>query len=111
MIKLDPISKSGTRDYTIDLSGALEADEVITSVNVISDNSSVLVVTSGDVNASDVEHEGVTIAAGKGVTFSVTGQGSATPTVVPISLTFVGDDGSRDTYELMQPIVPRLKSL
>ncbi len=103
-LKFDPIGSPGAkRDVFIDLTGALEADEELTLATIVSGYSAVLTVSNVAVNDVEVAFSGQTIAAGKGVHFTVETLASSFA-VVPIVLTFEGDSGTSDKYELLQPV-------
>lgn len=104
----DPISSPGaTRDLFVDLSEALELDEVLTVATVVSGYPTVLTISDVAVNAAEVAYGEQTVAIGKGVHFSVQTL-LESHAAVPITVSFEGDSGTSDKCEFSQPIVPSL---
>jgi len=104
----DPISSPGaTRDLFVDLSGALEEDEILTQATVVSAYPTVLTISSVIANSEIIEVDEQEIAVGKGVHFKIeTLQESQT--TVPLIVSFEGDSGTADKYEITQPVVTAL---
>ncbi len=103
-LKFDPIgSPNSQRDLFVDLTGALEAEELLTLATIVSGYSAVLTVSNVAVNDDEVTFNGQTVAAGKGVHFTIETVAASFATI-PIALTFEGDSGTSDKYELLQPV-------
>lgn len=109
-LAFQPISSPGAkRDLFVDLSGALETGERLSSVDIVSGHASVLAVSNVEVNTEELVHEGVSTEIGQGVHFTIeTLQESRAR--IPISVEFSGDNGTVDRYQVDQPIVPALNS-
>ena len=107
-LNLDPISTPGaTRDLFIDLTEALEVDELLTQATVTSAYPSSLAVSNVAINNSAIEWDEKQVAPGKGVHFSITTLLESHATV-PLTLVFTGDSGTVDKYEIGQPLVVAL---
>jgi len=105
----DPISSPGaTRDLFIDLTGALEAEEILTAATINSGHPAVLSVSNVLVNSEMVEFAEQWIAIGKGIHFAIETQ-QRSQTTVPLVVIFEGSSGTSDTYEIFQPVVARLR--
>ncbi len=104
----DPISSPGaTRDLFVDLTGALEEEEVLAAVTINSGHPAVLSVSDVAINGQVVEFGVQQIAVGKGVHFAIATQ-QRSQTTVPLVVILEGSSGTKDTYEIFQPVVPRL---
>lgn len=104
----DPISSPGaTRDLYVDLTGALEADEALTSATVVSGHPATLAISNVAVNQEPVELDGHQVEAGKGVHFTIATLLESQANV-PLVVNFEGDSGTSDAYELSQPLVVQL---
>ena len=94
MSSVDP---GGQKDVSINLSGYLEENEVLSTYSVTSGADTVLGVTA--VNLSS-DHKSIVFHLTV-LTFNVT-------QVVVLSIAFTGDGGSASTYEIQQPLKLRL---
>ena len=109
-IAFDPISATGTRDLAINLTSRLESAETLSAATVTSANASVLAVSNTQINVSAFTIDGVTVAIGKGVTFTVTGLAAGTDLdQFPLTVAFTGTSGTGDTYEVILPIDDKLR--
>lgn len=107
-LTFDPISSpDATRDVLVDLTGALEQDETLTLASVVSTFPAVLTVSNVATNETDVVFDEQTVAPGKGVHFTVATLQESQATV-ELLLSFEGDSGTTDKYEIAQPIVSAL---
>ena len=97
-------------DLAVDLSGALEDSETITSQNVVSSDTDVLVVSLQAVNEAVITMEnGDTIAIGKGVQFRVTVQKEAKRDIT-FTIPITGNSGTKLTIEAVIKVVDKLRS-
>ncbi|NOZ39149.1 MAG: hypothetical protein GXP24_02840 [Planctomycetes bacterium] len=107
-LTFDPISSPGaTRDLFVDLSGVLEESEILTQASVTSAYLAVLVTSNVSLNSEVVEFGELQIAAGKGVHFTIETVAESQATV-PLFVSFEGDSGTVDKYEIAQPVVVSL---
>jgi len=109
--KISSETGSGARDCAIDFTNALEANETISNVKMTSKMPSVLEVSNELANAVAItKDDGGTIAIGKGVQFSVavvlTG---VKRTDVLIDCLITGNSGTQETYEVLFPVVDKLR--
>lgn len=105
-----PISSpGGNRDYSVDLTGALEDSELLTKVEVTSSRDDVLKIRNGKVNTVIFADGGTQVAIGKGAVFSVETIKGADLRSVPICIDFVGDSGTAGTEEVIQPVFKKSK--
>ncbi len=104
-LTFNPISSPGaTRDLFVDLSGALEQGETLVEADVTSVFPTVLVTSNISINSTVVEFGEQQIAVGKGVHFTIETLQESQATV-PLVVTFEGDSGTIDKYEIAQPVV------
>ena len=109
-LTFDPISSpDATRDLLIDLSGALESGELLTSATITSAYPAILAVSNVAINTEIVTFAEQETAVGQGVHFTVQTL-SASQATVPLTVTFEGDSGTIDKYEIEQPVVVALGS-
>lgn len=107
-LSFDPVSSpNASRDVFVDLTEVLEKDEVLTFTTVVSAYPTVLTVSNVAVNTKAVALDEQTTAVGKGVHFTVQTVMESQATV-PLVVSFEGDSGTVDKYEIVQPIVPSL---
>ena len=107
-LTFDPISSPGaTRDLLVDLTGALEADEVLTQASIASAYPAALDVSNIFINSTIVELDEKKVAVGKGVHFTIsTLQESRATVSLVVSIT--GSSGTIDKYVFEQPLVAEL---
>ena len=104
-----PIGGSGTADITVDLTGELETDEVLTGAQTVtSEDTAVLTLGSATINtAALTKKNGTTVAIGKAITFKVTQVGSANR-YVKITVDFVGGSSTTGPYTVFQELKTEL---
>ena len=101
----DPISSpGGKRDLVVDLTNALETAEVLSTVDVSTLSATSLGITNVMKNASEITLDGKTIAANKGVVFSVETLVEMNGVKLRIDVDYVGDSGSADSYQFLLPV-------
>ncbi len=104
-LTFDPISSPGaTRDLFVDLSGVLEDGETLTQASVTSAYPAVLVTSNVSLNSEVVEFGEQQIAVGKGVHFTIETVAES-QAIVPLIVSFEGDSGTNDKYDIAQPVV------
>ena len=104
-LTFDPISSPGaTRDLFLDLTGALEDGEVLTMASMTSAFPTVLATSNIAINSTAVDSGDQQVAVGKGVHFTIETLQESQATV-PLVVTFEGDSGTIDKYEIAQPVV------
>ncbi len=104
-LTFDPISSPGaTRDLFVDMSGVLEDGEALTLASVTSANATVLATSNVAINSAVVTHGEQQVAVGKGIQFTIQTLQESQATV-PLVVSFAGDSGTIDKYEIAQPIV------
>ncbi len=104
-LTFDPISSPGaTRDLFLDLTRALEEGEILTVASVTSAFPTVLATSNIAINSTDVEFGEQQVAVGKGVHFTIETLQESQATV-PLIVSFEGDGGTIDKYEIAQPMV------
>lgn len=107
-LTFDPISSPGaTRDLFVDLAGALEADEALTQVNITSTYPTVLAVSNVAINSEVVQFEQQQTDVAQGVHFTIETLQESQATV-PLVVSFQGNSGTVDKYEIGQPVVAAL---
>lgn len=107
-LRFDPISSpDATRDHFVDFTGALEQDEVLSLATIVSGYSSVLTVSNVAINSAEVALDSHVVAIGKGVHLTVT-TNAESQAAVPLVVAIEGNSGTRDKYEIIQPIVTSL---
>lgn len=107
-LTFESISSPGaSRDLFVDLTGALEESEILSQASVTSAYSAILTVSNVAINATTVEFGEQQILVGKGVHFTIHTLQESHATV-PLTVSFEGDNGSIDTYEISQPLVTAL---
>lgn len=104
-------SPTGVRDVQVDCTNMLEPPEILSSVSVTSQDTTLLTIASAAVNTTVLtKDDGVsTIAIGKGVTFTVSAIRAATADV-EITVKMTGDSNTVDTVTIIQPIVKTITS-
>lgn len=108
-LEYSPISSAnGTLDKFINLTGALEATETITTANVVSSIPALVEVSNIAVNVAPYTDNGITTAIGKGVGFSVKTLAESN-TTVELYVDFVGNNGSALKYTVELPVVETLR--
>lgn len=119
-LKLSPISsptaaqvvagETSTRDCALDLTNVLETAEVVSSATAASSDNTILTTSSVSGNAATfVNNKGDTVDIGKGVLFTVTAV-AAGSTTITVSVWFLGDGGTSETYDVLIPVVNQLNS-
>lgn len=101
-------SPNGRRNLVVDLTDGMEDSETIDTFSISTPNTSVLEITNDVKNANEISQDGITIAAKKGIKFSVRTLTVSKTKGLKIHVYFVGTSGSADWYELLLPIVPFL---
>ena len=86
----------------------LETAEVVSSATAVSSKTATLTVGSASANAGTVtKDDGVVVAIGKGIEFTVTTIAEDTATVF-VDISLVGDQGTKDTYRVRVPVRPEI---
>jgi len=91
--------KGGERDYIVDLTGKLKSAEILTTVEVISLDVTVLVVSTVSIGAD-----------GKSVNFHVEIVPGTLVRMAEIDIPFLGNGNTSDTYNVLQPIKKVLRT-
>ena len=104
-------SPYGVRDVQVDCTNRLKTLELLSSVTVVSKDTTLLTIASEAVNTTVLtKDDGVsTIGVGKGITFTASAIRSANADV-KIVVKITGDDTTVDTIDIIQPIVKTITS-
>jgi hypothetical protein len=100
-------ASTSTRDCAVDLNGALETAELLTTVTVTSSDAGLIVISSDTYNSAEIIVNGKSVAIKKAAIFRMTTQASSTSTQL-IHVVFAGDSGSSGKYTINQPMLPAL---
>lgn len=96
---MSTVSPGSVRSVSLDVTAYLETSEVLSSQSVVSGDSTILQV-SGVTDSGD----------GKSVlwTLTVLSAGYGKEEDVALEVQIVGDAGNKETFEIIQPLVPRI---
>ena len=95
-------SPNGTRDLIFDATLVLETGETLDTVAVTT-AAPYLSISNVGKNASETTVDGKTVAADKGVTFTVSTTAQASAKAI-INVAFVGTAGTADNYNVTLPV-------
>lgn len=94
---MSSVSPGGQRDVAVDITNHLETAESITGHNITTDSTGILLPSNVAISSD-----------GKTLTFHLQVMTFNVNQTQKIYVQFTGDSGSAGTYEINQPLIPRL---